>query len=266
MGFKDELKVKKDYFTKNYTKNEILKVFNFMLKRAGMAGEVLGETQDIKITEIDGEVITVEAKMKDSDDTKLYRFSLEFNKMENEEFTREAKIASPERFGKAIELKETSTNKEKEEYYQSVVDYWDDKEEREKRILKELEISSFLEKYKKEDILNTVDTMIENSVNSGDIIGEVVGRKIAKVEGDLVSVAVQTKDGEEHIRIYRVNLDFDKMNTILYSDKAKIQSVTRAGSTIELQNEISNEEKQKYYDKIPDLLGEPVKEIEEEQK
>ena len=232
MGFKDELKVKKDYFTKNYTKNEILKVFEFMLKRAGMTGEILGQTQDIKITHIDGEVINVESKMNDNNETKLYRFSLEFNKMENEEFTREAKIASPERLAKAIELKESCTKSEKEEYYQGVVDYWDEKEEREKRIFKELEISSFLEKYKKEDILNTVDVMIENSVNSGDILGEVVERKIAKIEGNLVSVAVQTKDGEEHIRVYRVNLDFDKMNTILYTEKAKVSSLTRNGSTI----------------------------------
>ena len=263
MGFKEEIKVKKDYFTKSYTKNEILKVFNFMIKRAGMAGEVLGEIQDIKITEIDGEVITVEAKMKDSDNTKLYRFSLEFNKMENEEYTREAKIASPERFGKAIELKETSTNKEKEEYYQGVVDYWDDKEEREKRILREVEISSFLEKYKKEDILKTVDTMIENSVNSGDILGEVVDRKIAKIEGNMVTVAIQTKDGEEHIRIYRMNLHFDKMNSILYSDKAKVSSLTRTGSTIELQSDMNNEQKQKIYNKLPDLLTTTEMEIEE---
>ena len=263
MGFKEEIKVKKDYFTKSYTKNEILKVFNYILDRSKRTGEVLGDTKHIKITQIDGDVITVEAKMVDNQNIRIYRFSLRFNKMENEEYTREAKIASPERIGSAVELKESISNKEKEEYYQGVVDYWDDKEEREKRILREVEISSFLEKYKKEDILNTVDTMIENSINSGEVLGQVVDRKIAKIEGNMVTVAIQTKDGEEHIRIYRMNLHFDKMNSILYSDKAKVSSLTRTGSTIELQSDMNNEQKQKIYNKLPDLLTTTEMEIEE---
>jgi len=264
MGFRDEIKVKKDYFTKEYTKNEILRVFNFMLKRVERSGEILGETQDIKITQIDGEIITVEAKMKQKNDIKLYRFSLEFNKMEKEEFTKEAKIASPERVGKAIELKSSATNNEKEEYYQGVIDCWDEKEEREKKIIREQEISNFIEKYKKENILNTIDVIIENSLKYGDITGEVIEKKIVKIEGEVVSVAIKTKDNQEHIKIYRLNLDFDKTNTILYTDKAKVSSVTRVGSTKELQTQMSDREKQQYYDRIPDLFNKGQELVQEE--
>ena len=35
MSFKEEIKVKKDYFMKDYTKEEVLRTFEFMLKRIG---------------------------------------------------------------------------------------------------------------------------------------------------------------------------------------------------------------------------------------
>ena len=54
--------------------------------------------------------------------------------MENEEMTREAKIASVQRVDEALELMEEATNKQKEIYYNSVVDYWVDKKEGQRRI------------------------------------------------------------------------------------------------------------------------------------
>lgn len=54
--------------------------------------------------------------------------------MENEELTREAKIASVQRVDEALELMEEASNKQKEIYYNSVVDYWVEKKEGQKRI------------------------------------------------------------------------------------------------------------------------------------
>ncbi len=48
--------------------------------------------------------------------------------------TREAKIASVQRVDEALELMEEATNKQKEIYYNSVVDYWVDKKEGQRRI------------------------------------------------------------------------------------------------------------------------------------
>ena len=64
----------------------------------------------------------------------IYRLSLKFDKMENEEMTREAKIASVQRVDEALELVEKATNKQKEEYYESVIDYWIEQKEGQKRI------------------------------------------------------------------------------------------------------------------------------------
>lgn len=263
MSFREEIKVK-DYFMKDYKKGEILKTFNFMLKRMAATAEISGEVQETKITQIDGNIITVEAKMQDSDEIKIYRCSLQFNQMENEEFTREAKIASPERIGQIVELKEGSTQKEKEEYYQGVVDYWDQKEETENKIEQERKTNYFLERYKKEDLLKTADAMIENSITSGEIEGEVLERKITKIEGTTVTIAIKTKDVEEIIRVYNMNLDFDKMNNITYSKDARIASPTRVSSTVEVQNGISNIEKENYYNKIPDFWDKNIEENQEE--
>ena len=54
--------------------------------------------------------------------------------MENEELTREAKIASPTRVDKANELLKKANNTEKETYYQGVSDYWEERGEGQKRI------------------------------------------------------------------------------------------------------------------------------------
>ncbi len=48
--------------------------------------------------------------------------------------TREAKIASVQRVDEALELMEEATNKQKGIYYNSVVDYWVDKKEGQRRI------------------------------------------------------------------------------------------------------------------------------------
>lgn len=49
MSFKEDIKVK-DYFMEDYSKQEILKTFNFMLKRIEKTGEIEGEIEDTKIT------------------------------------------------------------------------------------------------------------------------------------------------------------------------------------------------------------------------
>lgn len=49
MSFKEDIKIK-DYFTRDYTREEILKTFNFMLRRMANTGEIEGELEDIKIT------------------------------------------------------------------------------------------------------------------------------------------------------------------------------------------------------------------------
>ena len=72
--------------------------------------------------------------------------------MENGELTREAKIASVQRVGEAVELKKTATTKEKEEYYQGVTDYWVEKEEGQKRIRDIQESNKLMSNYTKEDL------------------------------------------------------------------------------------------------------------------
>lgn len=265
MSFREEIKVKKDYFMKDYTKEEILRIFTFMSKRMGRTEEINGELEEMKITEIDGDIITVETKMKDEDKTRLYKFSLQFDKMENQEFTREAKIASPERTGKAIELKETATEEEKEMYFEEVVDYWDEKEKINERIKKAKQPENFFERYTKENIIKIADVMIETSINSEEMQGKIVDRKIVKIEETTVSVVIKTKDNKEQIRVYRLNLDFDKMKNASYTNDAKISSVIRVGSAIELKNQIGNEEKEDYYDRLPDFFDKEKEEAEVEE-
>lgn len=265
MSFKEEVKLKKDYFTEAYTKEEILRTFHSMLNRAGRKGELKGQLEEIKITKIEGDVITVEARMQDKEEIRLYRFSLQFTKMENENFEREAKIASPERYGEAIELKVTADNKEKQMYYENVIDYWDEREEREKKIREVQETNQLLEKYKKEDLLNIVDTMLQTSANSKEVLGEIVERKIIKIEGNIVSIAVKTKDVEE-IRIYVMSLDFNKMKTMGYREGAKISSPQRIAAAREVKGIAGNEKKQEFYDRIPDFWDKSVEEQRKEEK
>lgn len=254
MSIQEDVKVN-DYFMKNYNKGEILKTFKIMIGKFGKTGEMKGKLEDIKIVRIDEKVITVEAKMEDSNGLRLYRMSLEFPQMENEEFSREAKIASPERTGEIIELK-INGNEEKIKYFEKRVDYWDNQEEIAKRIEKARNENNFMERYGKENINKVVDIMIQNSSKSGDILGDVLDYKIVGIEGTTISVAVKTKD-DEKVRIYRINLDFDKMKNIGYTDKAKTNSATRTESTKELQTSVmSNEEKFEYYDKLPNIFGE----------
>jgi len=252
MSFKEELKPKKDYFMKDYKKEEIEKTFQFMLKRMRRAKEIEGEIEGIKITQIDGDIITIETKTKNSDKIKIYRISLEFNKMENEEFTREAKIASPERIGEVIELKPEATNEEKESYYEETIDIWDEKEERVKRIENIQKTNYFIEKYTKDTILKIADIMIGNSVKWGEIEGQVQERKIVKIEGMKVTVAIKTKEKEE-TKIYRLNLNFNQMENISYQKEAKVNSPVRAESAIELKGNISKKERESYYEELPDF-------------
>lgn len=49
MSFKEDIKVK-DYFIKDYSEQEILKTFNFILKRIEKTGEIEGNIEDTKIT------------------------------------------------------------------------------------------------------------------------------------------------------------------------------------------------------------------------
>lgn len=264
MSLQEDLKVN-DYFMKDYSKAEVLKTFKTMIGRFGRTGEMEGKLEDLKIVQIDEKVITVETKMKDSNDIRLYRMSLEFPQMENEEFSREAKIASPERVGEITELKRDADNSTKAEYFEKRVDYWDNQEEIAKRIENTIKANNLIEKYGKANIYNVIDTMVENSRISGDILGDVLDYKIAKIEGTEVSVAIKTKD--EKVRIYRINLDFDKVNNIGFTDEAKANSVTRAGSTKELQTSImSDEEKTEYYDQLPNILGEEREEREDQER
>lgn len=251
MTFKDDIKVK-DYFMKDYTRTEIVDTFRFMIGRMGRTGEIEGELQDIKIIQIDGNIITVETKMKDTNEIRLYRVGLEFNQMENEEFTREAKIKSPERYGEIVEIKKDINNEEKTKYFEGVKDYWYESEEIEARIERQIETSNFIEKYGQDNITKVVDIMLQNSVNSGEILGEVLERKIVKIEDTTVSVAIKTKD-DERVRVYRLNIDFDRMKKIGYTDKAKVESPMRIGFTKELQSDMSNREKENYYDRLKGL-------------
>lgn len=264
MSFREEIKVKKDYFMKDYTKEEILRIFTFMLRRMGRTEEIDGELEEIKITQIDGDIITVETKMKDEAQTRLYKFSLQFDKMENKEFSREAKIASPERIGKAVELKETATNEEKDMYFEEVVDYWDEKEKINERIEKGQKPENFFERYTKENIIKIADVMIETSINSEEMQGRIEDRKIVKIEDTTVSIVIKTKDNKEIVRVYRLNLDFDKMKNVSYTNDAKISSVIRVGSAIELKNQIGNEEKEEYYDRLPDFFDKDKEQAEVE--
>lgn len=264
MSFKEEIKQKKDYFTKVYTKEEILRTFHFILKRAGINGEVQGKTEEMKITQIDGDVITVQAKIKDKNDIRLYRLSLQFNQMENEELTREAKIASPERYGEVVELKTTISNEEKQVYYEETVDYWDEKEEREEKIENLQQTNHLMETYKKEDLLRIVDRMLQTSANSQELYGQIQERKIVRIEGNTVSVAVKTKDMEQIVRVYVMNLDFNKMPNISYRKDAKIASPLRMGAIKEVKGIKGNAERQDFYNRIPDFWDNSMEQDEQQ--
>lgn len=262
MSLQEDLKVN-DYFMKDYSKAEVLKTFKTMIGRFGRTGEMEGKLEDLKIVQIDEKVITVETKMKDSNDIRLYRMSLEFPQMENEEFSREAKIASPERVGEITELKRDADNSTKAEYFEKRVDYWDNQEEIAERIENTIKANNLIEKYGKANINNVVDIMVQNSSESGDILGDVLDYKITGIEDTTIFVSVKTKD-DEKVRIYRIDLDFDKTENIGYTDKAKSNSATRASSTKELQTSImSDEEKTEYYDQLPNILGEEREERED---
>lgn len=264
MSFKEELKQRKEYFRKQYSKEEILKTFQFMLKRMEKANEIKGELAGIKITQIEGETITVEAKTKGSNQIRIYKVNLAFDQMENEEFSREAKIASPKRKGEIVELKSGASNEEKEGYYEETIDIWDEQEEREKRIETIQKTNYFIEKYPKETILKIADIMIKNSFTSGEIQGELQERKIAKIEDMTVVVAIKTKEKEE-IKIYRLNLDFNQMKNMTYRKEAKVNSPVRAKTVIELKGNISSKEKESYYDTIPDFWDVTAKEMKEKE-
>ena len=49
MSFKEDIKVK-DYFMKDYYKEEILNTFHFILKRIKGTGEIEGNLENSKIT------------------------------------------------------------------------------------------------------------------------------------------------------------------------------------------------------------------------
>lgn len=49
MSFKEDIKVK-DYFMEDYSKQDILDTFNFILKRIERTGEIEGSLEDTKIT------------------------------------------------------------------------------------------------------------------------------------------------------------------------------------------------------------------------
>lgn len=250
MSFKEDIKAK-DYFMKDYTRAEVVKTFKTIISRCGRTGEIEGELEDIKIVQINGKIITVETKMKDSNDIRLYRMSLEFPQMENEEFSREAKIASPERVGEIKELK-INGNEEKIKYFEEKIDFWNNQEEIEKRIEREINTSNFIESYTKGKIIEITDIMIKNSSKSGDILGDVLESKIVEIDGTTVSVAIKTKD-DEIVRIYRINLEFNKMEKIGFTDEAKINSPMRKCSTKELQTSMSDKEKLEYYDRLPNF-------------
>ena len=173
--------------------------------------------------------------------------------MEDEKFSKEAKIKSPQRIGKAIELKEKSTREEKEEYYQGITDYWKEKEEGQKRIRDIQETNKLMSNYSKEDLLKIADTMIETSSKTDELVGEVEDRKITKIQGNQVTVTIKTKDNKEIIRIYNMDLDFDKMTNITYSKEARIASPMRAGSAVEVKNIQGNDKKEEYFKRVADF-------------
>lgn len=49
MSFKEDIKVK-DYFMEDYSKQEILNTFDFILKRIERTGEIEGNVENTKIT------------------------------------------------------------------------------------------------------------------------------------------------------------------------------------------------------------------------
>lgn len=184
--------------------------------------------------------------------------------MENEEITKEAKIKSVQRVEEAVELKKTATTEEKEEYYQGVTDYWEEREKGKKRIIDIQESNKLMSNYTKEDLLQIADTMIETSSKTDEILGEVQDRKITKIEGNQVTVTIKTKDNKEIIRIYNMDLDFDKMTNITFSKEARIASPMRVGSAVEVKNIIGNSEKEEYYNKVPDYWDKDIEENQEE--
>lgn len=184
--------------------------------------------------------------------------------MENEELTREAKISSVQRVEKAIELKKTATTEEKEEYYKGVSDYWTEKEDGQKRIREIQEANKIMSNYSKEELLQIADTMIETSSKTDELIGKVQDRKITKIEGNQVTVTIKTKDNKEIIRIYNMDLDFNKMTNISYSKKARIASPMRLGSAVEVKNIEGNTKKEEYYNKVSDFWDKNIKQNQEE--
>lgn len=173
--------------------------------------------------------------------------------MENKELTKQAKISSIQRIEKAVELKQKATNEEKEKYYQNVTDYWIEREEGQKRIRDIQETNKFISNYSKEDLLKIADIMIQTSSKTEELIGEVQDRKITKIEGNQVTVTIKTKDNKEIIRIYNMDLDFDKMTNITYSKEARMASPMRAGSAIEVKNIQGNDKKEEYFNQIADF-------------
>ncbi len=184
--------------------------------------------------------------------------------MENKELTRQAKISSVQRIEKAVELKQKATNEEKEQYYQNVTDYWMEKEKGQKRIRDIQETNKLMSNYTKEDLLKIADTMIETSSKTDELIGEVQDRKIIKIQGNQVTVTIKTKDNKEIIRIYNMDLDFEKMTNITYSKEARIASPMRIGSAVEVKNIGGNNKKEEYFNKIADVYDKNIEENQEE--
>ncbi len=184
--------------------------------------------------------------------------------MENNELTREAKIKSVQRVGKAIELKEKATAEEKEKYYEGVTDYWVEKEEGQKRIKDIQEANKLISNYTKEDLLQISDTMIKTSIKTEELIGQVQDRKITKIEGNQVTVTIKTKDNKEIIRIYNMDLDFDKMTNLTYGKGARIASPIRVGSAVEVKNIEGNDQREEYFDKIADFWDKSEKQKNQE--
>lgn len=49
MSFKEDIKVK-DYFMKDYSKQDVLNTFNIMIEKIAKTGEIEGDLQNAKIT------------------------------------------------------------------------------------------------------------------------------------------------------------------------------------------------------------------------
>lgn len=132
MSFRDDIKatLKKDYFMKEYNKGEVLSTFRFILENMQRKGEIEGVVESIKITQIDGRNITVEAKTSDEAHIRIYRVCLDFHLMDNGEISREAKIKSVQKVEQPVELKQGCSSVEKSQYYDGVEDYWDAEQNR----------------------------------------------------------------------------------------------------------------------------------------